>query len=130
MGDLAFPWKPSWELIYIRGDGWKGSRDEGVRRGPCVVSWESRGRCHPHQKPVWLMAYLLKKYPEAALILDPFAGSGTTLRAAKDMGRKSIGVEISEAYSEIAARRLEQGVLEYQEPPAPAVEQAGLWERE
>ncbi len=116
MGDLSFPWKPSWEEIYIIGDGWKGTRDEGVLRGHLVVSWESKGRRHPHEKPVSLMAYLLSKI-EAERVLDPFAGTGSTLRAAKDRGLKAVGIEIEERYCEIAARRLEQEVFAWGETP-------------
>ena len=110
MGDLSFPWKNSFEEIYVLGDGWEGSRDEAVLRGHMQVSWESKGRVHPNQKPVSLLAYLMSKHP-AQTILDPFMGSGTTLRAAKDLGRQCIGIELEEKYCEIAAKRLSQEVL-------------------
>jgi hypothetical protein len=79
MGDLSLPWKPSWELVFVGGPGWKGKRDEGVLRGPVVVSWESRGRLHPMQKPEWIAATLLKKLPSCDVVLDPFCGSGANL---------------------------------------------------
>lgn len=68
-------------------------------------------RAHPTQKPVTLMTWCLSFFPNAASVLDPFMGSGTTLVAAKNLGRKAIGVEIEERYCEIAARRLSQEVL-------------------
>lgn len=70
---------------------------------------------HPTQKPVDLMRWVLNlKWTPAGLIFDPFMGSGPVLRAAKDLGRKAIGIEIEEKYCEIAAKRLEQEVLQFQ----------------
>ena len=65
---------------------------------------------HPSPKPYEAMRWFVSSLP-GGLILDPFMGSGTTLRAAKDLGRRAIGIEIEERYCEIAARRLEQQVL-------------------
>lgn len=64
---------------------------------------------HPTQKPIKLISRLIPK--DAQLILDPFCGSGTTLRAAKDLGRKALGIELEEKYCSIAAKRMQQECL-------------------
>jgi site-specific DNA-methyltransferase (adenine-specific) len=69
------------------------------------------GRVHPNQKPERVIRWCLSLAPDAQTVLDPFMGSGTTLRAAKDLGRRAIGIEIEERYCEIAAKRLRQSVL-------------------
>lgn len=70
-------------------------------------------RQHPTQKPLALMKYLIQTYTQPGdTVLDFAMGSGSTIRAAKDLGRKAIGIELVEAYAEIAARRLSQEVME------------------
>jgi len=71
-----------------------------------------RERQHPNEKPLDLPGRFINWTTlPGDLVLDPFMGSGTTLRAAKDLGRRAIGTEIVEKYCEIAARRLDQTVL-------------------
>ena len=72
------------------------------------------GSLHPCPKPLDLFKWLIDQSTESGeTILDPFMGSGTTLRAAKDLGRKAIGIEIEEKYCEIAVDRLRQEVLAF-----------------
>lgn len=67
---------------------------------------------HIAQKPIEVMRWLAQMCPPGGTILDPFMGSGVTLRAAKDVGCRAIGVDVDERYCEIAANRLAQGVLD------------------
>jgi hypothetical protein len=96
--------------------------------GPTINSCgdPDRGTAHPTVKPQWLMASIVLDFTDASeTVLDPFAGSGTTLLAAKRLGRKAIGIELNEKYCEVAANRLRQSVLALEYPPAAT--QADLW---
>ncbi len=100
---------------------WFYSSDTAIPRG-----WPERG--HPCPRPPDMMRYLVSILaPPDSLILDPFMGSGTTLVAAKQLGRRAIGIEIEEKYCEIAVKRLAQEVLPM-ETHAPEPEQARLIE--
>lgn len=69
---------------------------------------------HPTQKPLATAGIPLQFSTDIGdVVLDPFMGSGTTLRVAKDLGRRAIGIEVEERYCEIAAKRLGQGVLDF-----------------
>jgi len=109
-GVAAHPIYPNDEEIYLCGSGWVGNPTPTV-----VTTYEQRGMQpriygHPTPKPPDLMEHILVKCPPGT-IADPFAGSGSTLVAARNLGRHAIGVEIEERYCEIIARRLDQAVL-------------------
>jgi site-specific DNA-methyltransferase (adenine-specific) len=89
---------------------------QGKKPFPCsrqmVEAPEKNG--HPCPKPEKAWAWLVDKVADTGMsVLDPFMGSGTTLRVCKDRGLRAIGIEMNEAYCEIAAKRLSQEVLQF-----------------
>ncbi len=94
------------ELAWCSWDG----NSEIYTRDPLACR-DYKGKDHPTQKPIELFKWCIDIAGAAKTILDPFMGSGTTLRAAKDLGRQAIGIEIEEKYCEIAVNRLRQEVL-------------------
>lgn len=108
MGDLSH-WGLSYELIASAGTGKiNGGRDGSVLDFQPVPSG---GRNHPTEKPVALLAYLISKI-SPGIVVDPFAGSGSTLMAARQLGRRAIGIESDERYCEATARRFSQQTLD------------------
>ena len=127
------------EAIYLLGrcEAWERKPSEGPSRTSLpqhlrppskwrssvfATSWRLAGTSaglaatsgHPHAKPTDVLRDLIAVAP--GVVADPFAGSGSTLMAAREMGRQAIGVEVDERYCEIAAKRLAQGILDLGEP--------------
>lgn len=115
------PAAPGW-LLWDKGqriDQADGELAASTRTGPLRVFTLNRcalaqdGAVHPTQKPLALIKWCISLFGEVKTILDPFAGSGTTGRAAKDMGRKAVLIELEEKYCEIAAKRMAQQVFDF-----------------
>ena len=106
LGDLALPWGPSHEDIYILGTGFTGKRGASVIRANTLAPGSHQRPDHPTPKPIGLMERLVGH--TLGVVADPFAGSGATLIAARNLGRTAIGVELEERYCEIIATRLSQ----------------------
>lgn len=105
-------WRPSDEEIYLLN--WPNPKARtGASNGSVIRSPALRGDArpdHPTPKPVALMESLIAKCPDG-MIADPFAGSGSTLVAARNLGRTAVGVEVEERYCEMIATRLSQQAL-------------------
>jgi len=120
VGDLEAGFGEAWEAILY---GMQGRRPLNGKRPRSVLryDWSSTmDPLHPTVKPVPLLLRLVAMSTlDGETVLDGFMGSGTTLRAAKDLGRKAIGIEIEERYCEIAAKRMGQEVFEFPTPCQP-----------
>lgn len=125
VGKPTSPWAYTHEEIYVMGD-WPKLRPGGRAReggkpfvgsGVIRVANYNTNRNdrpdHPTPKPIPLMESLVEKCPPG-VVADPFSGSGATLIAARNLGRKSIGVELEEKYCEIIAKRLDQQVIDFE----------------
>lgn len=112
VGDLECGFGEAWEAIFY---GMRGRKPLNGKRPRTVIrfDWSSTmDPVHPTVKPIQLLQRIIGWSTGGGdVVLDPFMGSGTTLRAAKDLGRKAIGIEVEEKYCEIAAKRLAQEVL-------------------
>lgn len=97
-----------------------------VISGPIVSQADNTD--HPTTKPLWLITKLIQvSTNQGDLILDPFMGSGTTLVAAQNTGRRAVGIELSEDYCKIAVDRLKQpSFFSVSDKPKPKPEQMNL----
>lgn len=114
MGSIRLDYIRDYEVILygtrgdreILGDGSFSNVLQGFSR-------PGRERVHPTEKPLALLQHLITRHcPPGGLVLDPFAGGGTSLVAARNMGRRAVGIELDEGYCEATVRRLDQGVLD------------------
>lgn len=110
-GDLLAAYARNWEAIVYANSPGRSRRPLAGPRPRAIYRYDWNARkdpVHPTVKPVGLMSWLVQKSSRRGeLVLDPFCGSGPVLRAARDLGRRAIGIELEERYCEAAVRRME-----------------------
>jgi site-specific DNA-methyltransferase (adenine-specific) len=113
-GALNAPFMTQHEDIYILGSGFRKSAPplRSVIRTSEHRGIESGKIGHPTPKPIGLMEILIDRCPDG-VIADPFAGSGATLIAARNLGRQVIGIEVEEQYCELIAKRASQSAFDF-----------------
>lgn len=116
------PWRYTHELIFVRGPGWVRTDS----RAFSILADNTRNGsgeklAHVHAKPLGLMGRLIAAAPPG-LIADPFSGSGSTLVACKQMGRRAVGVEVEQTHCATATARLTQDALDVE-----LANQAPVW---
>jgi len=110
----------NWEAIYLRGEfGKMPATKSSVIRSTVSTTHYARETGHAHAKPIAVMELLIGQCPDG-VIADPFAGSGSTLVAARNLGRRVIGVELEEHYCELIAKRLSQQSFDFSPRSHPA----------
>ena len=109
---LGWRYRRQHEMVMVahrRGGKLAWASEETPAAPNVVAMMPGRDREHLNEKPLKLVSGFIARHTQPAdLVLDPFMGSGTTLRAAKDLGRRAIGIELEERYCEIAVQRLAQ----------------------
>ena len=110
------PWRYTHELIFVGGDGWlrQSASSFSILSFPSGNgTWEKAQ--HAHAKPVALMSTLILSAPPG-VIADPFAGSGSTVVAARNLGRPVVAVELDEKHCETIVKRLAQQTFDLGAP--------------
>ena len=112
MGDLLGDYAPKHELCIFNSNG---SKKLNNGRDSNILKFSRTGNnLHPTEKPLDMFKYLISKSTESGdLVIDPFAGSGTTARACKDLGRKCIVIEKEEKYCDVIVKRLAQQCFDF-----------------
>ena len=100
------------DIAYLYGTPPKSRPGHRVVPGVCNVAIAGKETAHPDPRKLKHVQWLVRWWSEPTdVVLDPFCGSGTTLLAAAELGRRSVGIEIDERYCEMAATRFDQGIL-------------------